>query len=120
MDEHEISVPDVLGRFSAMRGAGEAAGGLVRLEVDGTGDLTDLVIEPAAMRLSADELADALWAAFKTARAGLRESMQELPAVPAEPEGMRETIAQLGHATGRLDEMASLARELSAKLDRLA
>jgi DNA-binding protein YbaB len=119
MSEAYKSMPAALDRFAAVRGSGEAAGGLVRVELDGTGDLVDLVIEPKAMRLPSVDLAAAVRAAFGSARASVQESLAEAVsgegAAPPDP-----SLARIGQdAERRLNELTSLAQELSSKLDRL-
>lgn len=114
-------VTDILGRLAEARGSGEAAGGLVRAEVDGTGDLVGLVIEPKAMRLASEDLAEAVREAIGLARTQVRESLAEMAPEPGRALGgdVGTTLARLGtEAQSRLGEMTALARELSDRLGR--
>ncbi|NUW40825.1 YbaB/EbfC family nucleoid-associated protein [Nonomuraea rhodomycinica] len=62
-------------RVKAVRGRGEAADGLVRAEVQASGALCGLRIDPRAMRLGADALAEAVLAAASDAAADLTTQM---------------------------------------------
>ncbi|GAA2311775.1 hypothetical protein GCM10010149_73150 [Nonomuraea roseoviolacea subsp. roseoviolacea] len=62
-------------RVQAVRGRGEAADGLVRAEVLASGALAGLRIDPRAMRLGADALAEAVLAAASEATADLTAQM---------------------------------------------
>ncbi|MDR8408678.1 YbaB/EbfC family nucleoid-associated protein [Nonomuraea sp. 3-1Str] len=65
-------------RLDAIRGRGEAADGLVRAEVLPSGALGSLRIDPRAMRLGADALAEAVLAAANDATADLTAQMAGL------------------------------------------
>ena len=124
MSEHDVVLPEALGRLAEARGTGQAANGLVRLVVDGTGDLVELVIEPRAMRLASVDLAAAVREAFHAARDAAREALAaSAPTPSAQVEQLGAagaTLAQLGlDAQRRLDEMTSVVRDLSTRLDRL-
>ncbi|MEV0202652.1 YbaB/EbfC family nucleoid-associated protein [Nonomuraea sp. NPDC050691] len=62
-------------RVKAIRGRGEAADGWVRAEVSASGALDSLRIDPRAMRLGADALAEAVLAAASDATADLTTQM---------------------------------------------
>lgn len=118
MDGDDGTTPDALAHFRDARGWGEAAGGLVRLQVDGTGDLVELVIEERAMRLPSMDLADAVKAAFAAAREATQEVLRET--VPSDGGLNLGPLTQLGtDAQRRLDEFASLAREIAGRFGRL-
>lgn len=114
-------LPEVLGRLAQARGTGTAADGLVRVEVDGTGDVVDLVLEPRAMRLASVDLAAAVREAFRTARAMAGEALRD--SVPQAVAGLGEVGSTLSDlqldAQRRLGELTSIAQELSSRLDRL-
>jgi DNA-binding protein YbaB len=107
----------VLARLAAVRGRGTAADGLVSVEVDGTSDIVDLVIEPRAMRLPSVDLAAAVREAFR----GAREAAQEALAVAGQEQAT--AIATLDdlqfNAERRLAELATVAQDLSTRLDRM-
>ncbi|GLW07564.1 hypothetical protein Misp01_26940 [Microtetraspora sp. NBRC 13810] len=122
MSDEPADHGNVLEQFAAMQETGEAANGWVKVQVDGTGDMTGLVIEPRAMRLSSHELAEAVREAFGQARAAVNQRVEE-----AMPEVMRQSAPELqvtlkeveASAQRGLNEMLTLAGELSGKLDRL-
>ncbi|MBM0225875.1 MULTISPECIES: YbaB/EbfC family nucleoid-associated protein [Micromonospora] len=111
-----------LGRFTAARGSGDAAGGLVHVELDGTGDLTALDLDPRVMRLPAEDLAAAIREAFGTARAALQAALQEqLAAQPVTlPQGLGPLLNDLGFgAQRRLDDLTAAAQQIADRLDRM-
>ncbi|MER7458133.1 YbaB/EbfC family nucleoid-associated protein [Micromonospora sp. NPDC126480] len=111
-----------LGRFTGTRATAEAADGLVRLVVDGTGDLLELDLDPRAMRLPAVDLAAAIRAAFATARAEVQAALQEqlAAAPPALPDGLGPLLDEVGTgAQRRLDDLTATAQQLADRLNRL-
>jgi DNA-binding protein YbaB len=114
----------VLARLAAARGSGSAADGLVTVEVDGTSNITDLVIEPRAMRLPSVDLAAAVKQAFATARGAVQEQLAEMSEqarTPAAPEALRATLDELQFdAQRRLAELTTVAQDMSNRLDRWA
>ncbi|MEU0568195.1 YbaB/EbfC family nucleoid-associated protein [Nonomuraea sp. NPDC005983] len=122
MKDQPSEQPDFLDRFAAVRETGTAADGLVKVEVDGTSNLVQLKIDPRAMRLSSDELAAAIMAAFGQARFAAQERATD--AIPAalqqdSPEldaMLREIRAD---AQTSMNEILVVANELSMRLDRL-
>jgi DNA-binding protein YbaB len=118
-------VSGLLTELARVDGAGEAANGLVRLKVDGTGDITDLVIEPKAMRLASEDLAAALREAFGQARAAVQEQLAASPPQAAgSPEAagdnMRATLDEISSGAERtLAELTATVDGLSRRLDRL-
>jgi DNA-binding protein YbaB len=111
-----------LGRFTAARGSGDAAGGLVHIELDGTGDLTALDLDPRVMRLPSEDLAAAIREAFGTARAALQAALQEqLAAQPVTlPQGLGPLLNDLGFgAQRRLDDLTAAAQQIADRLDRM-
>lgn len=73
-------------RLEEIRGEGWAADGLVQVEVSHTGALAGLSIDPRALRLGADRLAEAILDAASEAALDLGERSEEL---------MRPLIAEL-------------------------
>ncbi|WP_406040839.1 YbaB/EbfC family nucleoid-associated protein [Micromonospora sp. NBC_00898] len=111
-----------LGRLTAARGSGAAAGGLVHVELDGTGDLIALDLDPRVMRLPSEDLATAIREAFGTARAALQAALQEqLAAQPVTlPQGLGPLLNDLGFgAQRRLDDLTATAQQIADRLDRL-
>jgi DNA-binding protein YbaB len=108
--------------FDDIRAQGEAANGLIRVGVSGAGEVTELVIEPKAMRLPSGELSEALRGALNAALSSTREQvMAAAKALPAPPDLGRLTqlVDELGLlAQRRMDDFSSAAVELSARLDR--
>jgi DNA-binding protein YbaB len=64
-------------RLAQIRGVGEAADGLVRVEVSSGGRLTDLRLEPRAMRLDSQSLTEAILAAASQASADAERQIQQ-------------------------------------------
>jgi DNA-binding protein YbaB len=119
MDENQGEVPAVLSRFAEARGSGTAAGGLVQVTVDGTGDLVDLVIESQAMRMAAFELSDAIVEAFKVARVEAQQALAESVQVP-DMSAAGPLLAGIGQdAQRRLDELTSIAQQLADRIGRI-
>ncbi|MEU7740815.1 YbaB/EbfC family nucleoid-associated protein [Nonomuraea sp. NPDC049158] len=122
MNDESSDPPDFLDRFAALRETGVAANGLVKAEVDGTSDLVGLVIDPRAMRLSSYELAAAIRVAFSQARAAAQER-----AAAAIPDALKQETPELNallqdikaDAHGNMNEILSVANELTMRLDRL-
>lgn len=85
---------EVRRQMTELRGKGRAAGERVEVEVDHVGALAGLRIDPRAMRLGSQELAEAVLAA---AQAGIRD-------VNAQAENlMRPLIAEFMGASRRID-----------------
>ncbi|MEP7020180.1 MAG: YbaB/EbfC family nucleoid-associated protein [Pseudonocardiales bacterium] len=116
------AVGNLTAGFDNIQARGDAANGLVRVEVSGAGEVTDLVIEPKAMRLPSSDLSAALRSAVNEALAAARDQVADVAkAVPAPPDMARLTrmVEDLGQlAQRRMDEFSTAASELSARLDR--
>jgi DNA-binding protein YbaB len=54
-------------RLRQVRGRGEGAHGLIRVEVTGGGRVTDLTLDPRVMRLASQDLRDEIMAALRQA-----------------------------------------------------
>ena len=125
MSDLDGPVSDVVERLTGARGGGETLEGQVRIIVDGTGDIVELKIDKAAMRLTPEELARAIRDAFKQARQAATEEMQATLQESGAPtvaalSGLSAEMRRLGaDATQRLDDFTSLAEQLSSQLGRL-
>jgi DNA-binding protein YbaB len=114
-----VRLPDAIGRLAAVRGTGEAANGLVRVVVDGTGDIVELHIEPRAMRLASQDVSASVREAFRRARAAAQDGLQEAMGEPdlAALGEVGARLSQLGSdAQRRLDDFALVAEQLSRRL----
>lgn len=113
-------VTGLLTELAQVSASGEAANGLVRVKVDGTGDITDLVIEPKAMRLPSEDLAAAVRDAFGQARAGVQQQLTAHPPGPvAVDDNLRLTLDEIGSGAQRtLAELTATVDALSRRLDR--
>ncbi|WP_412542218.1 YbaB/EbfC family nucleoid-associated protein [Longispora sp. K20-0274] len=111
----------VMSRFAQAKGAGEALGGLVRVELDGTGEDVRFVIDPKAMRRASEDIAEALGQAYRAARAEVQLALAETRQDPFEAlGGMGETLRELDTtAMRRLSELTSIAENLANRTDRL-
>jgi DNA-binding protein YbaB len=116
---------DVGARWAEARGTGEAAGGQVRVTVDGTGDVVELSIEPRAMRLGSQDLADAIREAFRAARSAAHDRATEVGGPTTEERAaaalgdVGTDLLRLGNDAGRrLADFAAVADQVSRRLDR--
>lgn len=120
MSDGQSVAPEVLSQLADTRGSGDAADGRVFVQVDGTGDIVDLVIEPAAMGLGPQALADAVRQAFRNARDRVQESLRSSPPAAAAGPPDLAALAQVGmDAQRRLSELTTIAEELSNRLRRM-
>ncbi len=122
MPTEEDVVAGVLGQLSAVRGTGEGAEGLVRVELDGTSAMLDLVIEPKAMRLPSEDLAAAIREAFDAARKGVQDhlSTAQAPAYEFDEHELNATLNDISFdAERRLGEMMSITEDLITRVDRI-
>lgn len=121
MSDQTGSTPNVEEWFAGFRGHGEAADGRVRVDVNGTGDIEDVQLDPKAMRLPSEDLAAAFKEAFTAARADVKEQLSETtPPFQALPEDIRETLDDLQFvADRRLNQFAEMADDLAARIDRM-
>jgi DNA-binding protein YbaB len=118
-------VSGLLTELAQVSAAGEAANGLVRVKVDGTGAITDLVIEPKAMRLASEDLADAVREAFGQARADVQQQLTSSPpsqvrSASEVDDDLRLTLDEIGSGAQRtLAELTATVDALSRRLDQL-
>ena len=111
---------DFSANITAIRAQGEASDGLVRLTVDGTGELTELVIDPKAMRMSSDDLAAAVQAAHRDARAGARAAVQREAAQATQDLGSLSSLLEsVGtDAQRRMTDFVRVADDIASRIDR--
>jgi DNA-binding protein YbaB len=95
-------VPEQIG---SIRASGEDADGLVRVEVDGAGQVIDLVLDPRAMRLGAPELAEAVKSALQQAQAAARSEAEE-------------QVRRLGEALPSRDRLTATLEEATTSAER--
>jgi DNA-binding protein YbaB len=112
-----VTIPSVYEQLTALRLRGEAAHGLVRAEVDGSGQLIDLTLDPRAMRMQSHELAEAVKTAIAAAQSAARERLQEVTAEAARrlpsQERLAATLAEVrSTAEHRLDEYSSAVDDI--------
>jgi len=113
-------VTDQDDRVVSVNGTAEAADGLVSATVSNTGEVIELSLEPKAMRLASGELAAAVRTAIAAARAEARESAGVPPADNGALVDLRAELDRVGaHAQQRMAELSNLARDLSARFDRI-
>ncbi|MFF5072253.1 YbaB/EbfC family nucleoid-associated protein [Micromonospora olivasterospora] len=113
---------DLVGRFTSARGSAQEWDGLVRVEVDGTGDLLALDLDPRVMRYPAADLSAAIQSAFRAARAEVQAALQDqLAASPVRlPDGLGPLLDDVGFGTQRrLDDITAAAQQIADRLDRL-
>lgn len=115
------STPDIEQWFAGFRGHGEAAEGRVRVDVNGTGDIEDVQLDPKAMRLPSEDLAAAFKEAFTSARSDVKQQLSEsTPPFQAMPEDVRETLDDLQFiADRRLNQFTEMADDLATRIERM-
>jgi DNA-binding protein YbaB len=69
---------DMQDRIAEIRGVGEAADGRVRVEADNAGRVCDVQLDPRAMRLASQDLAEAILSASQQAADDVAAQTQEL------------------------------------------
>jgi DNA-binding protein YbaB len=104
MAEQAGYLRDFTGRLDGVRGHGEGADGLVRVEVTAAGRVTELRLDPRVMRLGSELLTEQIMAAIGGAVADAAQQTQEaMAALPSNP-SWEDLIA----GTGQLDPSAPL------------
>ncbi|NBE80764.1 YbaB/EbfC family nucleoid-associated protein [Micromonospora rubida] len=120
MTDQDDQPSDLVSRFTTARATAEEWDGLVRVEVDGTGDLLALDLDPRAMRYPSTDLSAAIRSAFRTARAQVQVTLQEQLAT--EPVSLPDGLGSLGtvkhDAELRLGELTSSAQQILDRLGR--
>ena len=111
---------DFSANITAIRSQGEASDGLVRLTIDGTGEITELVIDPKAMRMASEDLAAAVQAAHRDARVGARTAVQrEAAQVTQDLGGLSSLLESVGaDAQRRMADFARVADDIASRIDR--
>ncbi|GII60383.1 hypothetical protein Skr01_04680 [Sphaerisporangium krabiense] len=69
---------EVMGELRAVKGTGEAAGGMIGAVVDGGGMVERVVLDPRAMRLDSDAIGQAVTEAVRAAQLDARRRNEEL------------------------------------------
>lgn len=105
-----------------LRGHGSAADSLVRAEVDGSGRLVDLVLEPAVLRMSPAELASRVKVAVNRAQEELAgrvaEHLAEVPSVP-DQDRLALILSELAvEADRRMSEFSTAMGDLLRQVGR--
>jgi DNA-binding protein YbaB len=107
-----------------LRGEGSAADGLVWVQVDGSGQLTDLVFDTEAPHLlSTAELAAAVKAAILQAHAAVQPQLAQLvagtaPALPGHDQ-LADALSQASLVAERgLNEMTTMVYDLVRQVSR--
>jgi DNA-binding protein YbaB len=106
--------------WESVRASGEAADGLVAVEVDGGGQVLDVTLDPRAMRLPASELAEAVKTALRQAQASARSQVEEIAGRVAARIPSRETLAATldevnASAERRMNEFSAALYDLSRR-----
>jgi DNA-binding protein YbaB len=112
-----MSFPSVYEQLTDLRLRGEAAQGLVRAEVDGTGRLIDVVLDPRVMRRQSADLAEAVKTAVVSAQSAARERLEEMTAEAARrlpsPDRLAETLTEVQTtAEQRMGEYSAALQDL--------
>jgi DNA-binding protein YbaB len=110
------AVQDLTSQMATLRGVGEAADGKVRAEVAPAGMLTGLTIEPKALRMSSEELAEAILAASRAAGEDANERLGKLleQAVPGAGAGIADLVGGSGdqsNPSAAIDEVIESIRK---------
>ena len=109
-EEAMRALTEAIAEMDEVIGEGEAAEGALRVVMDSTGHVIDVTLDPRALRLGADALADAMREAFNAAQDDLHDQTDELvsdalPAYVAEadagPGAMRDHFEQIQRSFDR-------------------
>lgn len=106
-----------------LRGQGSTADGLIRAEVEGTGRLVDLMLEPAVLRMSPIELANRVKVAVNRAQedlaARVAEHLAEAPSVPPDQDRLARILSELAvEADRRTGEFSTAMDDLLRQVGR--
>jgi DNA-binding protein YbaB len=116
------ALTEVLAEIQRVTGEGEAADGLIRVVVDSAGRAAGVTVDPRAMRLGSEVLAEGVRDAFNAAQDDLQAKSGRLIA-GALPEGVTQEDAGHGQMRGRFEEIAEsfdrAMRERQAAFDRI-
>jgi DNA-binding protein YbaB len=113
-------VTDFATKLTAITADGSARDDLVRVTVDGTGEIIKLNIEARAMRMPSDELAAAVQTAHRDAWAQARATVQqEAKQMTPDISGLSRMLESVGSdAQQRMSDFARMAEQIAARLDR--
>lgn len=116
------ALTEVLAEIQRVTGEGEAADGLIRVVVDSAGRAAKVAVDPRAMRLGSEALAEGVRDAFNAAQDDLQAKSGRLIA-GALPEGITQEDAGHEQMRGRFEEIAEsfdrAMRERQAAFDRI-
>ncbi len=120
------ALTEAMAELEETTGEGEAADGMIWVSLDSTGAATEVHLDPRALRLGSEAIAEGMLEAFNAAQADLREKSRRLVS-EALPEGFAEhadDAADPEEVRGRFDEiLASFGQamaERQAAFDRIA
>ena len=108
---------------ASVRAVGKAARGWVRVELDGVGQVVDVVVEERAMSMSAAQLSEALKAAFRQAQSDTRAQLEGLTdrfaaAVPSQ-QRLARVLDETNAATHqRFNEVTAVLYDLDRRAGR--
>ncbi|MFI1990715.1 YbaB/EbfC family nucleoid-associated protein [Actinoplanes sp. NPDC020271] len=106
--------PDPSGFVSA-----DAAAGRVWVELDGSGRLTDLYLDPRVTQMPVEDLRAALIAAFTTAQDRAAEQAPSWHGAPVAPERLTRALAEASDtAERRFAEVATALNDLNRRAAR--
>jgi DNA-binding protein YbaB len=109
-----------LGALQAIRATAEAADGRIRVVLDGTSDLVELELTPEAMRLSSQDLQEAIAAAFAQARREAQAQARSAAGTFAAPALDPASLARLGdlgtQSLRRVEQMMAAVEQISARM----
>jgi DNA-binding protein YbaB len=120
---------DLPARLAAIKGAGEAATGFIKVTVDSTGRLDSLEINPRAMRSDSQTLGEEIMRAVQAAYDDMQVQMREIIS-PSEgtndalkrimaSEGVKEIPSDVLDGPGEIARAANPMIELSKQLKRM-
>jgi DNA-binding protein YbaB len=111
-----------MAQFTRLSAVGESDDGLVRIELDGAGDILSLVIDPRALGTGAARVGESVTQAFRAVKEAVRERLaeQDWSAVTLpDLAGAGPTLSDL-RATSlrRLDELTDVAHRVADRIER--
>jgi DNA-binding protein YbaB len=113
----------VVQQLKDVRGEGSAREGLVWVQVDGTGQLVDIVFDPEALDLSPAELAVAVKAAIGQAQTAVQPQVAQVlthtAAVLPDQDRLADLLSQVGlDAERRMNEYSTAVYDLLRQVSR--
>jgi DNA-binding protein YbaB len=118
-----VDGPPVVQQLKDVRGEGSARDGLVWAQVDGTGQLADIVFDPEALDLAPAELAVAVKAAISQAQTAVQPQVAQVltdtAAVTADQDQLAAMLSQVGlDAERRMNEFSTAVYDLLRQVSR--